>query len=165
MRLVDQHEIGLLHVIGFPVYRLDTGEQNACTDIALVEPGRVDAGRRLRPKLQELGSVLADQFPYMGDNENPLVRPLFQDLADEGGHDQRLAAGRGDNDDRVTGLLSEIAVDSVDRCALIGPEPDHGAASPRSGFTPLTQLLPSRMRYSTQSSPASTTSPGTRSGI
>ncbi len=137
MGLVDQHEVDMLDVVGTPVDRLDAGEEDACLCLAAAEPGAVDAGRRLGPEAEELGVVLADQLAHMGEDEDALVRPGLEDFPDERRHDQRLAAGRRDDDERVAVGLAEVAVDRVDGLALIGTEGEaHAAALGPSRQTP-----------------------------
>ena len=76
MRLVDQRQIAALDVVGALVDALDAGEQDLRMQIALVQPGRVDAGRRVRPQPEHLGVVLRDQLLDVGDDEDPRVRPV-----------------------------------------------------------------------------------------
>jgi hypothetical protein len=121
------------------VDRLDAGKQDLRLDVAAVQPGAVDPGRRLRPQAQELGEVLADQLPDVGQDDDPFVGPLRQHLLDEGGHDQRLAAGGRDNHQRMAARRHEVGVDRVDGGALIGAQlQDHAA--------PSCQTLPSGLR-------------------
>ena len=75
VRLVDQHQVALLHVVGAAVDRLDAGEEDARAEVAAAEPGRVDAGRRVAPEPDQLGVVLGDQLADMGDDQDALVGP------------------------------------------------------------------------------------------
>ena len=92
MGLVDQHQVGALDGVGLPVHRLDAGEQDLRLGVPPVQPGAVDPGRRLGPEADELGEVLADQLTDVGQNDDPLVRPLRQHLLDEGPENDRLPA-------------------------------------------------------------------------
>ena len=83
VRLVDQHQVALLHVVGAAVDRLDAGEQHLRPDLPPAEPGRVDAGRRVGPQPHHLGVVLGDQLAHVGDHEDALVGPLLQHALDE----------------------------------------------------------------------------------
>ena len=139
MGLIDQHQVGALDGVGLPVHRLDAGEQDLRLDVPPVQPGAVDPGRRLGPEADELGEVLADQLPDVGQDDDPLVRPLRQHLLDEGGHDQRLAAGGRDHDQGMAGRRREVVVDRVDRGALIRAQLQGHAAPSR-------QTLPSGLR-------------------
>jgi hypothetical protein len=144
MGLVDQHQIGMADTRRLVVDRLDAGEEDPGPRIAAAETGRVDARRRLRPEPQHLGMVLRDQLADMGDDQHALVGPGLEHAVDEGGHDEALAAGRGDHDERVAALLLEIAVDRGDRGLLVGAQGQHAAAS--SSRASLVQAEPSRMR-------------------
>ena len=119
MRLVDQHQIALLDLVGAAVDRLDTGEQHARTDLALAQSRRIDAGRRLGPKPHHLGMVLRDQLAHMGDDQDALIGPLPQHALNESGQHDRLATGRRDDNDRVTRLVGEVVVDRRDGGLLI----------------------------------------------
>ena len=142
MRLVDQHQIALLDFIGAPVDRLDAGEQHPRADLALAQPGRIDAGRRLGPQADHLGMVLRDQLAHMGDDQDALVRPLLQHALNEGRQHEGLASGRRYDDERMPRLLGKVVVDRRDGGLLIGTQAQHGASS-RASFT---QLLPSGIR-------------------
>ena len=131
VRLVDQHQVALLHVVGAAVDRLDAGEEDAGAQVAAAEPGGADAGRRLAPEADQLGEVLGDQLADMGDDEDALVGPGPQHALDEGGHHQALAAGGRDDDERVAAVLGEVAVDRVDRRLLVGTQRQHATASAR----------------------------------
>ena len=48
--LIDQHQIGALNGVSLAVHRLDAGEQDPRLDVAPVQPGAVDARRRLGPQ-------------------------------------------------------------------------------------------------------------------
>ena len=119
MRLVDQNQVALLHVVDPLVDRLDAGKQNARLDIALFQPGRIDAGRRLGPQLHQLQIVLLDQFPDVGDDQNALVGVGLEHTFDKAGHDQGFAARRRDDDERVARGSFKVAVDAVDGTGLI----------------------------------------------
>ena len=142
MRLVDQHQIALLHVVGAAVDRLDAGEQHLRADLALAQAGRVDAGRRIGPQPDHLGMVLRDQLAHMGDDQDALIGPLPQHALDEGRQHDRLAAGGRDHHQRMPRLVGEVVVDRRDGGLLIGAQAQHDAASRAS----LTQLLPSAIR-------------------
>jgi len=143
VRLVDQHQVALLDVPGAAVDRLNAGEEDARPEIAPAEPGGVDAGRRVAPEADQLGVVLRDQLADVGDDEDALIGPGLQHALDEGRHHQTLAAGGRNHDERVAGVLGEVAVDRVDRGLLVGAERQHATASARAS---LTQAPPSRMR-------------------
>ena len=76
VRLIDQHQIAALDVVGALVDALDAGEQDLRVQIALVQPGRVDAGRGLRPQPDHLAVVLRDQLLDVGDDEDSRVGPV-----------------------------------------------------------------------------------------
>ena len=135
VRLVDQHQVALLHVVGAAVDRLDAGEEDAGAEVAPAEPGGVDAGRRVAPEADQLGVVLRDQLADVGDDQDALVGPGAQHALDEGGHDEALAAGGRDHDQRVAAVLGEVAVDRVDGGLLVGAERQHATASARASLT------------------------------
>ena len=87
--------------------------------------------------------VLRDQLADVGDDQDALVGPGAQHALDEGGHHQALAAGGRDDDERVAGVLGEVAVDRVDGGLLVGTQRQHATASARAS---LIQVAPSRMR-------------------
>ncbi len=142
MRLVDQHQVALLHVVRPAVDRLDAGKEDAGAEVTPAEPGRDDARRRIAPEPDQLGMVLGNQLAHMGHDEDALVGPGAQNALDEGRHHERLAAGGRDHDERVAGLLGEVAVERVDGGLLVGTQRQHATAS-RASFT---QGLPSRIR-------------------
>jgi hypothetical protein len=63
--------------------------------------------------------VLGDQLTDMGHDQDALVGPSFQHALDEGGHDEGLASGSRDHDQRIALVGFEIAVDRCDRGLLI----------------------------------------------
>ena len=127
VRLVDQHQIAALDVVGALVDALDAGEQDLRVQIALVQPGRVDAGRGLRPQPDHLAVVLRDQLLDVGDDENSRVGPVGDGAGGKGCKDKALARPHGQHDQRIAGILREVAVDRLDRRGLIGAELDHAA--------------------------------------
>ena len=95
MRLVDQHQIAVLHVVGAAVDRLDAGEQDLARRSRACQPGRVDAGRRVGPQPDHLGVVLRDQLAHMGDDQDALVGPVLAARPRmKAAMHERLAAGR-----------------------------------------------------------------------
>ena len=90
VRLIDQRQIAALDVVGALVDALDAGEQDLRVQIALVQPGRVDAGRRVRPQPDHLAVVLRDQLLDVGDDENPRVGPVGDGARHERGNANRL---------------------------------------------------------------------------
>ena len=134
MRLVDQHQIASLHVVGAAMDRLDAGEEDAGAEVAPPEAGGADASRRVAPETDQLGMVLRDQLADVGHHENPLVGPGAEHALDEGCHDKALAAGGRNDDQRVAALPGEVAVDRVDRGLLVGTERQHFAASARASL-------------------------------
>jgi hypothetical protein len=144
VRLVDQHQVALLHVVGAAVDRLDAGEENAGAEVAPAEPGRVDAGRRVAPEADQLGVVLRDQLAHVRHDQDALVGPRLQHALDEGRHYEALTAGGRNDDERVAALLGEVAVDRVDGRLLIGTQGQHAASSSR--WASSTQVEPSAMR-------------------
>ena len=139
MRLVHQHQIALLDAVGLAVDRLDAGKQDTGAEIATAQPGGIDAGGSIGPEAEQFGMVLGDQFADVGDDQDALVGPLLQHLADEAGHDQTLAARGRDHHQRMTDLAPEIVVDGVDGRALVRTEGQHGAL-------PSVQRMPSGRR-------------------
>jgi ABC-type branched-subunit amino acid transport system permease subunit len=99
---------------------------------------RVGAHRLDQRDLQ-LGEVLADQLADVGQDDDPLVRPLRQHLLDECGRHQTLSSGCRDHHDRVAVMLVEVAVDRVDRGALIW-------AGLQGHAAPSRQTVPSGLR-------------------
>ena len=143
VRLVDQHQVALLHVVGAAMDRLDSGEEDEGPEVAPPEPGGVDAGRRVPPEPDQLGVVLRDQLADVRDDQDALVGPRAQHPLDEGRHSERFSTGGRDHHERMAGVLREVAVDRVDGRLLVGAQRQHATASARAS---LIQVAPSRIR-------------------
>src|SRR5262249_43908971 len=104
----------------------------------LAEAGAVESGGGLRPEGGDLAVVLLQQLLNVGQDHDPLVRPLPEDVAADGSdQDAFAAAGRGD-DEWVARLVLEILVETVDGALLVVAEL-HGQAVPIGPFSGTSQ--------------------------
>ena len=127
VRLVDDGEIDMPEIAGAPGDRLHAGDEDLAPELALAEPGRVDARRGVGPEPDQRRVVLRDQLAHVGDDQDAGLGVGHHRAAGELGEDHALArAGRRDHQRRAA-AGAEPGVERVDRRALVVAQLDHAA--------------------------------------
>ena len=133
VRLVDDGEIDVPEVPGASRHRLHPGDEDLPPELALAEPGGIDARRGIRPEPDQRCMVLRDQLADMGDDQDAGLGVGHHRAAGELGEDHALAgAGRCDHQRRAA-PGAEPGIERLDRRALVVAELDHARAHGSAG--------------------------------
>ena len=119
MALIYQYQVEPTQFPGALVNALNPGEQHLRLRLTALQPGGIDTGRSQRPMVDQLIVILPDQLLDMGQDQDALIRPRFQDFLDEGGHNERFSASCWTHDQRIATVVFEVAVDGIDRFTLV----------------------------------------------
>ncbi len=122
---IDNHQMALAEFVGLPVDRLDPGHDDGKIRFPASHSCGIDPRGRFGPEALQCGEILRNQFLHMHQEENSLSRPSLENLFDERRLDGALPGSGRKDQDRISSLRLEPAVNAVDGFSLIGAKLDH----------------------------------------